>query len=467
MIRRSTLQGRIAVRTVLAVFGCLLASGAAVVTVAARTTVAQVENRMTTLITPLLQGPIVEVDVETRCRVVTSGSPVDGEGRSEFVLELHGPAGQVCRRPNAPALEPLVPSSTSFRLFTGSDLPQVESAERAPILVRTQELTGGWTARIGADLSGFGVLASRLLRTMFVISLGGALVAAWVGRTVARTGLRPVRELADAAETIARTQDLSVRIDVPPGRSDDEIDRLADAFNRMTGALSEARDRQARLVADAGHELRTPLTSLRANLELLVRSEQAGRPLPPEHRSALLADVSAQLGELTHLVDGLVVLARDEPDRPRAAGRLDEITHRAVDRARRRATGHTLDVAVRPWLVPDADAELLERAVVNLLDNALKFAPPGSTVRVRLADGELTVDDEGPGLAAELRTKAFERFWRSDDARALPGSGLGLAIVADAVAAHGGTARLAASPSGGTRAVLAVPGGAPPTQPTS
>ncbi len=461
--RPRSLLARLALRTALAGFGFFVVAGGAVVAVAGRTTAGQVEDRLRSVAATLDQLPFEVADKATLCRIVTQQGPLAAaDRRPDILIELVAPDGSVCRPAGTPSLEGATPTSAPIDVVIGTDLPQkLPPGGDAPILVLTEELPAGWTARIGGDLTDFRTLAGRLWTTLLVISLPGAFVAALAGFLLTRNGLRPVRNLADAAETIARTQDLSVRIDVPDAGADDEITRLATAFTAMTAALAAAGARQSQLITDAGHELRTPLTSLRANVELLVRSERAGRALPPEDREGLLDDVTGQLDELSHLVSELVVLAHDEPARPRAEVRLDEAAGRAVHRARRRADRHVVEAALEPWVVPDADAVSLERAVVNLLDNALKFSPPGSTVRVRLAGGRLTVDDEGPGIAAEHRSDAFERFWRADAARALPGSGLGLAIVADVAQSHRGQAHVEEAPGGGTRAVLTVPGSAP------
>jgi two-component system sensor histidine kinase MprB len=119
------------------------------------------------------------------------------------------------------------------------------------------------------------------------------------------------------------------------------------------------------------------------------------------------------------------------------------------------------DVDVEPWYVR-GDEPSLERAVLNLLDNAVKFGPPGGSIGVRLHDGELTVRDHGPGIDPADAPHVFERFWRSDTARALPGSGLGLAIVARTVQESGGTVALEPAPGGGTLARMRLPGTAVP-----
>lgn len=290
---------------------------------------------------------------------------------------------------------------------------------------------------------------------MLLFGLAGVIGAAFAGWGVARNGLRPVRRLTQNVEMITRTEDLTPL----PVEGDDEIARLATAFNGLLASLSASRDRQRRLVADAGHELRTPLTSLRTNLDLLLQSDAAGG-LDPAARAELLDDVGAQIEEMSNLVGDLVELARDEPLR-RAVEQVDlaEVIDRAVTRARRRGTGLTFEIDCEPWWVTGESASL-ERAVTNLLDNAVKWSPPGGTVRIRLNHGTLTVDDEGPGIAEDDRAHVFERFYRSDESRSMPGSGLGLSIVRQVTERHSGTVRVDETEAGGTRMVMQLPGAA-------
>ncbi|MEX2984751.1 sensor histidine kinase [Streptomyces sp. C36] len=289
----------------------------------------------------------------------------------------------------------------------------------------------------------------------------GALGAATAGLWVARAGLKPVDRLTGAVEHIARTEDLAVRI---PVEGEDEIARLSASFNAMTAALASSRDRQQQLIADAGHELRTPLTSLRTNIDLLVRSEATGRAIPAEDRKELLESVTAQMAELAGLIGDLQELSR--PDGPSGGGPLQvialhEAVGRALGRARLRAAGADLsiDAELGSWYVR-AEPAALERAVVNLLDNAVKFSSPGGVIEVRLVNGELTVRDHGPGIPADELPHVFDRFWRSPTARSLPGSGLGLAIVAHTVRQAGGEVTLAPAEDGGTIASVRLPGAA-------
>jgi len=301
----------------------------------------------------------------------------------------------------------------------------------------------------------------QTLRELGLVMLGvglfGVAGSMLAGMFVARAALKPVDAAAAAAEHVARTQDLSALI---PVTGTDEIARLAESLNSMLRALEASKARQRQLVDDASHELRTPLTSLRTNIELLIRSEaNPTRALPAADRAALLSDVDGQMRELTGLVSELVELARDEAP-VEEVERLDlaEVVAAAVTRARRRATTKDIVIEVTSassWI--DGRPNLLERAVTNLLDNAVKFSPANSTIRVRTAAGEVIVSDEGPGIAPADQQHVFERFYRSTDARSLPGSGLGLAIVADAVRTHGGTVSAGTAPGGGALMHMRLP----------
>jgi len=319
-------------------------------------------------------------------------------------------------------------------------------------------------AAVPTDRPGFAVVLVESLESqdnvlqrlgLVTLLLGGAgvIAAGLAGWAVARNGLRPVRKLTVDVERIARTEDLRP-IEV---EGSDEIARLATAFNHMLAALSTSRDRQRQLVADAGHELRTPLTSLRTNLELLIQSDAAGG-LAPEQRAELLDDVSAQMAELTTLIGDLMELAREEPvDHVVAPVDLAEVVERAVARVRRRAPSLEFVVDTDPWWVT-GEGDALEKAVLNLLDNAAKWSPEGGTVTVTLSGGQLTVDDEGPGIADRDLPQVFDRFYRSPESRTMPGSGLGLSIVRQVAERHAGRVDAGRNADGGARLLLRLPG---------
>lgn len=317
----------------------------------------------------------------------------------------------------------------------------------------------GSTMVIGQSLDSQETLLAKLGTVMFLFGGAGVIGAGLAGWAVARNGLRPVRRLTASVEEIARTEDLRPL----PVEGDDEIARLASAFNQMLAALAASRDRQRQLVADAGHELRTPLTSLRTNIDLLTQADGAsGMELPPDAKAELLDDVRAQIEELTTLIGDLVELARDEPlTHVVEPVDLPEVVERAIARVRRRASGLTFEVDLAPWYVVGEDPGI-ERAVTNLLDNAAKWSPEGGTVTVTLVDGTLTVADQGPGIAEADRPHVFDRFYRSPESRGMSGSGLGLSIVRQVAERHAGTAEVGVAPGGGAQLTMWLPGSASP-----
>lgn len=315
-------------------------------------------------------------------------------------------------------------------------------------------LPNGSSLLISKSLAPTNAVMTRLKWVLLAVGGIGVVVAAISGGMVARTGLRPVARLTEATERVARTDDLRP---IPVAGSD-ELARLTEAFNMMLRALAESRERQARLVADAGHELKTPLTSLRTNAELLMASMAPGAPKIPDNEMAeLRSDVVAQIEELSTLVGDLVDLARDDARSVvHEAVDMTEVIERCLERVRRRRLDIEFRVDIIGWQIY-GDAAGLSRAVLNLLDNAAKWSPPGGYVELRLhqvdmGHAELIVSDRGPGIPADERELVFERFYRSTSARAMPGSGLGLAIVKQVVVKHGGKIRNDET----------VPGGQPP-----
>ena len=301
-------------------------------------------------------------------------------------------------------------------------------------------LEGGGAILTAQDLAQTDSTLSRI--KLWILLIGGIAIAlaAALAALVATAALRPVRRLTTAAENVAATGDLTERVAVS---GHDELSRLGARFNAMLAALEESVGRQRRLVADASHELRTPLTSTRTNIDLL----REGR-LPPEEAQHALDEASVELAALTTLVSDLVELARGEERKLRVEDvQLDDLVASAVERAKSRAPEATFVTSLSPTVV-QADPVLLERAVLNLLDNAVKYSPAGAPIEVTVRDGEVVVADHGPGVAEEDAARIFDRFYRSAAARSKPGAGLGLAIVREAARAHGGDATVESSASG-------------------
>jgi two-component system sensor histidine kinase MprB len=223
----------------------------------------------------------------------------------------------------------------------------------------------------------------------------------------------------------------------------------------MLSALDESREQQRRLVSDASHELRTPLTSLRTNVEVLARQPD----MPDDERRRLVDDVMSQLDELTILMDDLSELARDSTVQTEAVTvlALDTLVSGAVERAERRAIDVDIELELGRAGHVRGQRQQLERAVVNVLDNACKWSPPGARVEVRVDRGDITVRDRGPGVEPADVPRVFDRFYRAPSARSRPGSGLGLAIVRQVVDDHGGTVKLEPAPGGGTLVSISLP----------
>jgi two-component system, OmpR family, sensor histidine kinase MprB len=331
-------------------------------------------------------------------------------------------------------------------------LEDVEVGDDTTLRVLTQPLVKGAALQVASSLEPTNDTLSSLVVILFLVSAGGVAAAATLGPVVARTALAPAGEVSDAAEEVARTQDLTRRIEV---RGGDELGRLAASFNEMMAALERSESAQRRLVADASHELRTPLATLRTNIETLGRRDQ----IDPAEREQLVGDLTDELEEMTELVADVVELAR-LPGQDGGAVRedvaLDELARDAVERSRRRARELQFEERISPSLVL-GDRQRLGRAISNMLDNACKWSRAGDTVEIEVADGRVAIRDHGPGFSEEDLPRVFDRFWRSDEARGKPGSGLGLAIVQRVAEEHGGVARAANASGGGAVVSIELP----------
>lgn len=325
------------------------------------------------------------------------------------------------------------------------------------VRVYTARLSDGYALQLSRPLTEVDDALARIRVLLMLVALAGVGIAAGLGLVVARTALAPVRRLTEATEHVTETHDLTRRIE-DEGHGRDELSRLAASFNAMLAALEEASRAQRQLVADASHELRTPLTSLRTNIEVLARD----RAMPSEERERLLADVVEQLAEMTALVAELVELARGDRQVGMAEDvRLDLLVAEAVERARRNAPRIQFAPELHESTVHGVRGSI-ERAVANLLDNAAKWSPETGTVEVRVADGQVTVRDHGPGIGEEDLPYVFDRFYRAPAARGMPGSGLGLAIVRQVADAHGGEVTAEHAKGDGTRIRLQLRGAAAP-----
>lgn len=363
-------------------------------------------------------------------------------------------------------LKPVVGDSITRTLVTSEEL-EVAAGEQ-PKSARSAMMDGDHFRIVAIPADGGGALVfaqstesmfvtlDRLAVLLFVTSAIGIAASGGAGWAVARNGLRPVRRLTDATERVARTQQLNP----VPVQGRDELARLGASFNAMLMALDVSRSQQSQLVADAGHELKTPLTSLRTNIELLAQMAATSRPVDPAASGEIFGDVQAQIQEMSTLVGDLVELAREEPPaRGPEPGDLPVVVERAIERVRRRSTAVTFITELESWEF-FGEPHLLERAVTNLLDNAVKWSPPDGQIRIQLHTGVLTVTDDGPGIAEDDLPHVFERFYRSAEARTMPGSGLGLSIVRRAAERHGGSVTVTSAQGIGSEFKMSIPGSA-------
>jgi two-component system sensor histidine kinase MprB len=381
---------------------------------------------------PLLQRIAIPVGSDLPAIQVDPGSPA-------FLFEVITPDGNVIRPAGAPPIE----------IFAGDvnagGPPTLRDATvgGAHYRVLSTPLGQGFTVVLARPLGEVDDTLRTLVAMMVIITAGGVALAVALGMAVTRAAAAPVARLSDAAERVSQTGDLSLRIEEPD--TQDEIGRLAERFNAMLGTLERSVTAQRQLVADASHELRTPLTSVRANIDLLA----SGRLTDPADRAVLLADVRAQLEELTAIVNDVVELARgtEQPTEFEDV-RLDEVVRADVERFERRSPQPPIRQDLEPSVV-SGDAARISRAVRNLLDNAATWNAPDAVIEVRVRGATVEVRDHGPGFSEEDLPHVFDRFYRATSARGMPGSGLGLAIVRQVAEAHGGRVIAENAPGGG------------------
>jgi heavy metal sensor kinase len=287
-------------------------------------------------------------------------------------------------------------------------------------------------------------------------------LAALAGNLLARRALSPLERMGRRAREINAEQ-LKARLDIE--NPDDELGQLAAAFNETLARLQRSFDQLRRFTSDAAHELRTPLTALRSVGEVALRNHAS-----PEQSREVIASMLEEVARLSRLVDDLLTIARADAGqvevRPTVIpllGFAQEVADFLGVLAEEKQ--QTITVDGDPGLRVEADRAIFRQVLINLVDNAIKYSPPGGEIAIRVRPkgrgmNAIEVVDCGPGIAPEHRARIFDRFYRIDEgrARATGGSGLGLAIARWGVDAHGGQLQIESNGSSGSLFRILLPG---------
>jgi two-component system OmpR family sensor kinase len=428
-------------------------------------------------VTALSSSLLSTIDAQLASRLSTAGRYLAGNASAqpatgnpapgEYIVQVISPAGRVIGGSADAGTTPALPAAQLARArrqpltLTVADEDERERIMAAPLPGRP-----GWVALAAVDLEAFDATVGDVIRNLVIAGLVFAGAAGFGSYGLARAALSPVerlrREVAALSERDQAHADPAAGVQVP--RTRDEIAALARTMNQLLDRLHLALARQRALVADASHELRTPLAVLSGELEL------AGRPgRSPEELEGAVARAGEEAARLARITEQLLFLARADEDLVSARRQPTDMRKLLASSAeqaavRARDAGLSCDVQAPAGLVADLDPDRIREAVDNLVDNALRFAPPGTSIvlAARAADGDLTVEvtDHGPGFPAEFLPHAFERFRRPDSGRNRSdgGAGLGLAIVSAIAHAHGGRATAGNLRGGGAVVALELPG---------
>jgi signal transduction histidine kinase len=392
----------------------------------------------------------LSMDLETRVRVLDRHAVVQSDSAAPLPSEQSaGPAGE----PDLTAITAALAGNErswvdADTVFTAVPLRRGETVIGAVLL--SQPLR---------DVSN--VMADLRLRLLISAAVALAL-AALVGVILARGIARPVRELTTAANELARGD-----FDYPLAvTSQDELGDLARAFRSMSDDLQRMLQARTDLVANVSHELRTPLTAVKG----LVETLRAGAADDPAVRDTFLASIEQQTDRLTRLVNDLLILSRADSNaltlRPRPLSVLALARATAAQIAPRAAAGRVTIRVEGEEIEAPADPDRIQQVLINLLDNAIRFSPPGGTVAICVVPAtgavKVSVSDEGAGIAPAEQARVFERFYRGDKSRARnadaqQGAGLGLSIAQALVHAHGGQIGVDSAPGQGATVWFTLP----------
>jgi heavy metal sensor kinase len=405
-------------------------------------------------------------DVETRLTRAADGRVTwvgqrhhDDAGEETRIVEVWSAAGEQILRAGATAPLPPVAFATVSPAYSYANI--VADGKRWRAL--TAPVTIGGYAEVLRVAVSAEPLHGQLMEILIVLALGLPLVVILSGvggYGLARRALAPIERLASEAKRITAER-LHERLNV--ANPSDEIGRLTQVINDTLARLETSFDQLRRFTADASHELRTPLAVVRGIGEAAV----AGRRSPAEYGEAI-GSMLEEVDRMTNLVDTLLRLSRGDAGTIRLSRERIDLGHLAKEAVGSLAIlaeerGQTVTLDADESAVVNADRLVLREAVTNVLDNAIKYSPPGSRVSVQIRsagpEAVLTVIDEGPGIAAEHRERIFDRFFRIDEARSRDrgGAGLGLAIAKSAVEIHGGRIGVEQPAEGGSALRIVLP----------
>ncbi len=426
------------------------------------------------LVTQLAASQLSSIDTLLSDRLAQSDRYLPGSGAApipagtavpgESVVQVIDPSGVVRGASADAGAAPLLAGPDLARAGRGQlVLTTSFDGERERVIAGPVAARPGWVAVAGISLEAYDATLGELVRGLVVSGLVFVVAAGLGAYGLARAALSPVERMRQEVASLSE-RDRAPGVQVP--RTRDEIAALATTMNELLARLDRALSRQRALVADASHELRTPFAVLSAELELAARPGRSREEL-----AAAVTRAGEEVARLIRITDQLLFLARSDEDRitPRLERtQVGPLLARSAQQAagRARAADVLCRVVAPDELIADVDADRLREAIDNLVDNALRFAPPDTEIvlsaRAVGADLEIAVCDGGPGFPADFLPSAFERFARPDSGRAREGggAGLGLAIVSAIAQAHGGRAIAGNRVEGGACVTLELPGAA-------